>query len=141
MALIKTGMMNLHSIDNDTIKKMLGQKPWMRLNLYTCIACGLCADSCFLYRHRRDPRNMPIYKAINSLGRMFRKSGRITRSMLDEMSGLIYGRCVMCGRCYCPLGIDIPGMISWARTICRSQGVYERYDLDPIGNSTADNKT
>jgi Fe-S oxidoreductase len=30
---------------------------------------------------------------------------------------------VLCGRCYCPFGIDIPNMISFARSILRSQGI------------------
>jgi ferredoxin len=123
------------TVDNNAIKKMLGQKRGMKINLSACAACGLCADSCFIYRRDPDPRNMPSYKALHSLRPLFRKKGRITRSMLEEMGGLIFGRCVMCGRCYCPLGIDIAGMISWARTICRSQGVYERYDMDPMGNA------
>jgi ferredoxin len=128
-------------VNNAAIKGMLRQKPWMELNLSACASCGICADSCFLYRHRPDPRNMPLYKALYSLGVMFKKGDGPTRRMLEEMSDLIYGRCVMCGRCYCPLGIDIAGMISWARAICRSQGVYERYDLDPMGNASRSDGT
>ena len=79
---------------------------------------------------------MPSYKAINSLGRMFKKKGRLEHDDLRNMKELIWGNCVLCGRCYCPLGIDISKMISWARTICRTQGVYERYDVDARGAKT-----
>ena len=120
-------------IDNDKIKLMLKQKKRMKLFLSVCASCGFCADSCFLYRNSKDHRYMPSYKAINSLGKLFKKKGKVTLDILEDMSELIYGRCVMCRRCYCPFGIDISGMISWARTICRTQGVYERYDLNPMG--------
>ena len=120
-------------IDNVRIEEMLKQKKRMRIFLSLCASCGFCADSWFLYRNYKDPRYMPSYKAINSLGKLFKKKRKVTRLMLEEMSDLVYGKCVMCRRCYCPLGIDISGMISWARTICRTQGVYERYDIDPMG--------
>jgi Fe-S oxidoreductase len=123
----------INGIDQPRIVQMLKQKKQMKVFLSICASCGFCADSCFLYRNYKDPRYMPSYKAINSLGRLFKKKKRVTRPMLEEMSDLIYGRCVMCRRCYCPLGIDISAMISWARTICRTQGVYERYDIDPMG--------
>ncbi len=124
---------NTMQIDIARITEMLGQKKRMRVFLSICASCGFCADSCFLYRNHKDPRYMPSYKAINSLGKLFKKKRNVTRQTLEEMSDLVYGRCVMCRRCYCPLGIDISGMISWARTICRTQGVYERYDSDAMG--------
>jgi Fe-S oxidoreductase len=120
-------------VDNDQIKEMLKKKKSMKLFLAVCARCGICADSCFLYRNNGDPKYMPSYKAINSLGKLFKKKGKVTRDMMEEMGELVYGRCVMCRRCYCPFGIDIHSMISWARTICRTQGVYERYDVDPMG--------
>jgi len=120
-------------IDRNKIAEMLRQKKRMKLFLSVCAACGFCADSCFLYRNKKKPEYMPSYKAIHSLGRLFKKRKKADREMLEEIGRLVYGNCVMCGRCYCPFGIDISGMISWARTICRTQGVYERYDLGPRG--------
>ena len=114
---------------------MLKEKKRMKLFLSICASCGFCADSCFLYRNKKDSKYMPSYKAIYSLGTMFKKKGKITNDMMLDMSNLIYGNCVMCRRCYCPFGIDISSMISWARTICRSQGYYERYDLDSMGQN------
>jgi Fe-S oxidoreductase len=123
-------------IDHDRILEMLKQKKRMKVFLSICASCGFCAESCFLYRNHKDPTYMPSYKAINSLGTLFKKKRNVTRRILEEMSDLIYGKCIMCRRCYCPFGIDISSMISWARTICRTQGVYERYDIDPMGRIT-----
>lgn len=120
-------------IDQDKIKEMLNKKKRMKYFLKICASCGLCADSCFLYRNNKKPEYMPSYKAINTLGRLFKKKGKIDRKMMIEMKPLLYENCVLCGRCYCPFGIDISRMISWARTICRTEGVYERYDLGCTG--------
>ena len=113
-------------IDNAQIIKMLdAKKGKMKPLLSFCARCGLCADSCFLFRsHGGDPEYMPAYKAVNSLGKLYKKKGKIDRAVLEEMKNLIFRNCVLCKRCYCPIGIDLPSMISFARTICRSQGVY-----------------
>jgi hypothetical protein len=31
---------------------------------------------------------------------------------LTEMKGIVWRNCVLCGRCYCPIGIHIPSMIA-----------------------------
>ena len=121
------------TIDASKIKEMLDQKKKMKHYLSVCASCGFCADSCFLYRNHKDPKYMPSYKAINSLGKMFKKKGKVDKAMLEDMKELIWGNCVLCGRCYCPFGIDISRMISWARTISRTQGVYEEYDVNVRG--------
>ena len=121
------------SLDRVEIQEMLRQKKQMKTFLDVCASCALCADSCFMYRNNKKPEYMPSYKAINTLGKLFKKKRRLERYMLEDMRELLWDNCVMCGRCYCPFGIDISGMISWARTICRTQGVYERYDIDAIG--------
>ena len=120
-------------IDVGRIKEMLKQKKRMKYFLSICASCGFCADSCFLYRNKKDPKYMPSYKAINTLGKLFKKKGKVDRETMVEMKELLYGNCVLCGRCYCPFGIDISRMISWGRTICRTQGVYERYDIECRG--------
>jgi len=127
--------MNHKKVEIDTveIKEMLDQKRRMKEFLSTCSTCGACAESCFYYRKHRDPKSTPSYKARKTLGKMYRKNGRLNISDLLEMKELLWGKCVMCRRCYCPFGIDISGMISWARTICRTQGVYERFDKDVRG--------
>ena len=66
---------------------------------------------------------MPSYKVLNSLGRLYRKRGRVTRAQLHDMADLVWHNCVLCGRCYCPFGIDIPAMIAFARQILREQNI------------------
>ena len=46
------------------------------------------------------------------------------RADFEEIEEIVWRRCVLCTRCYCPLGIDIPEMIAITRDICRSQDVY-----------------
>ena len=115
-------------IDTAKIAEMLDRKKEkMKLLLSFCAHCSLCAESCFLYRNHRDPKYMPAYKAINSLGKLYKKKGKVDRALLEEIEVIIWKNCVLCERCYCPLGIDIPGMIAFARSICRSQGIYGVY--------------
>lgn len=119
----------LRPIDTDKIREMLNRnKGKMKLLLSFCAHCGFCAESCFLYKgHGNDPKYIPAYKAINSLGKLYKKKGKVDRPLLEEIKEVIWRHCVLCGRCYCPLGVDIPSMIAMARTICRSQGVYGVY--------------
>lgn len=118
------------SVDINFIRDMLKKnKGKMKLSLSVCAHCSLCAESCFLFNaHHQDPKYMPSYKFIHSIGTLYKKKGKVDRSMLEEMSINIWERCVLCTRCYCPFGIDIPSMIALARSICRSQGVFPRYD-------------
>ncbi len=99
------------------------------MSLKVCAHCSLCADSCFLYRCRQQkPEYMPSHKFLNSLGVIHRKKGRVTRQELESMAGIVWERCVLCTRCYCPLGINIPHLISLTRCICRSQGIFHEYN-------------
>jgi Fe-S oxidoreductase len=117
-------------VDTKQIKEMLNRKKGkMKRYLSYCAHCSLCAESCFLYmEHHKDPQYMPSYKAINSLGKLYRKRGKVDRKLLTEMKGIVWRNCVLCGRCYCPIGIHIPSMIAFARSILRSQDVYPQLD-------------
>ncbi len=112
-------------LNTDNIKKMLDQKKArMKLNLSACASCSLCAESCFLFMSKnKDPRYMPSYKVIHSLGKLYKKKGKVDRAALDEMKNLVWKNCVLCERCYCAFGIDIPNMIAFTRSILRSQGI------------------
>jgi Fe-S oxidoreductase len=116
-------------VDEEKIRGLLGQKKSrMKFCLAACASCSLCAESCFLFMsHDKDPRYMPSYKVVRSLGRLYKKRGRVNRAQLEEMKELVFRNCALCGRCYCPFGIDIPNMIAFARTILRSQGIYGMY--------------
>jgi len=113
-------------VDSDKILEVLNQKKErMRTCLKACAACSLCAESCFMFREKNnDPQYMPSYKVIKTLGRLYQKRGRVSRNELKEMQQLLWRNCVLCGRCYCPFGIDIPNMIAFARGILRTQGIY-----------------
>lgn len=118
------------AVDTNEVKRMLNKhKAKMKLSLALCAHCSLCAESCFLFNARnQDPKYMPSYKFINSIGKIYKKKGNVDRATLEEVSINAWKRCVLCTRCYCPFGIDIPSMIALARTICRSQGVHPAYD-------------
>jgi len=120
---------NRKPVDTKTIQELLRQKKSrMKLCLAACASCTLCAESCFLFVSKeKDPRYMPSYKVVHSLGKLYRKRGTVSRAELEAMKDLIWKNCVLCGRCYCPFGIDIPNMIAFARTILRSQGIYGVY--------------
>jgi heterodisulfide reductase subunit C len=120
----------IESVDVKKIKEMLNRKKGkMKQYLSYCAHCSLCAESCFLYMaHHQDPQYMPSYKAIHSLGKLYRKRGKVDLKLLTEMKGIVWRNCVLCGRCYCPIGIHIPSMIAFARSILRSQGVYPQLD-------------
>jgi heterodisulfide reductase subunit C len=117
-------------VDVKKMKEMLNRKKGkMKRYLSYCAHCSLCAESCFLYMaHHQDPQYMPSYKAIHSLGRLYKKRGKVDLKLLTEMKGIVWRNCVLCGRCYCPIGIHIPSMIAFARSILRSQGVYPQLD-------------
>jgi len=113
-------------VDTDKIRELLSQKEGrMRTCLEACASCSLCAESCFLFKEKdSDPQYMPSYKVIKTLGRLYKKKGKVSRDELEQMRQLVWRNCVLCGRCYCPFGIDIPNMIAFTRSILRSQGIY-----------------
>lgn len=118
------------TVNTAVIRRLLEKNQGkMKLSLSICARCSLCAESCFLFNtHNKDPKYMPSYKFIHSIAEIYKRKGKIDRAMLKEISVNIWERCVLCTRCYCPFGIDIPSMIALARSICRSQGVFPRYD-------------
>ncbi len=117
-------------IDTVKIKKRLKQrKAKMKMSLSVCARCTLCADSCFLFNNnKKDPKYMPSYKFINSIGRIYKKRGKVDRAALEKIREIVWKDCVLCTRCYCPFGIDIPDMIAFARSICREQGIYPTFE-------------
>ena len=116
-------------VDVPFIRHMLDQKKTqMKIMLQYCARCSNCAKSCFLYVNTGDATYIPSQKVFVSLGKLYRKKGRVQRQDLVNMQDTIWDKCVLCERCYCPIGLKIPEMISLARAICRSQGVYKTYD-------------
>ena len=116
---------NNKTVDTKKIKEILAQKKdKMKLSLSACASCSLCAESCFLFMNKdQDPKYMPSYKVIHSLGKLYKKRGKVDRASLEEMKDLVWKNCILCERCYCAFGIDIPDMIAFTRGILRSQGI------------------
>jgi len=111
------------------IEFLSAHKTKMKLSLKVCAHCGLCAESCFIYMTRgKKPEYMPSHKMINSIGKLYKKKGKVSWETFEEIKEIVWKRCVLCTRCYCPLGIDIPEMIALGRSICRSQNVLPDFD-------------
>ncbi len=68
-------------IKTDEIKGMLHKrKGIMKRLLSHCVHCSICAESCFLYMaHDQDPQYMPSYKIIKSLGKLYKKRGKVNQ--------------------------------------------------------------
>jgi len=113
-----------------SIKELLDENaPKIRFMLQLCVRCAMCAESCFLYRMKdRDPLYMPSHKMLNSVGTLYRRKGRASPGDLEKIREIVWHRCVLCMRCYCPLGVDIPGIIALGRSLCRTQDLYRHYD-------------
>ena len=114
----------------DRITTIIDKKRDMiKLSLSACVHCSICSDSCFKFcSNKKDPTYSPAYKVINSIGKIFKKKGILTDREYSEISNLIWDKCVLCMRCYCPIGISIPSLIACARNICREKGIYRTYD-------------
>lgn len=121
---------NETAVDTNEIRRQLdAHKAKMKLSLSVCAHCSLCAESCFLFMaNDKAPKYMPSYKFINSIGLLYRRKGRVSVQELEDIRDIVWKDCVLCTRCYCPLGIDIPDMLALARDICRSQNVFHTYD-------------
>ena len=132
VSLTKTNIMpedNQKPVDLKKIREMLDRKKGrMKVCLSACVGCTMCAESCFRFMGKdQDPRYMPSYKVLNTLGKLYKKKGKVSREELQRMGELLWQHCALCGRCYCPLGIDIPNMLAFARSILRSQGIDGAY--------------
>lgn len=121
---------NSPEVNREVIQRLLDKdRSKIKLMLKLCAHCSMCAESCFLYtKSGGDPKYIPSHKMINSLGYLYKKNGKVSWQDMEKIKEIVWDRCVLCSRCYCPLGIDIPKMITLARRICRSQGVYREYD-------------
>ncbi len=127
------------AVDTNVIREKLTAlkggrfKTWLEL----CAHCGWCADSCFFYQaHDKDPKYMPAYKVMQTLGKLYKRNGEVTREEIEEMASIAWGDCTACRRCsmYCPFGIDIAVMIAGARAILCSQGATPAALMDAVKN-------
>jgi ferredoxin len=87
-------------VDVRHIRHMLDQKQTqMKMMLRYCARCSNCAKSCFLYAHHRDASYIPSHKVFTSLGKLYRKKGKVQRQELKDMVDTIWNKCVLCERC------------------------------------------
>ncbi len=96
-------------------------RTWLEI----CAHCGMCADSCFLYRvSDRDPKQVPAYKIQSTLGEIVKKKGNVTNEFMRHCVDVAWSQCTCCNRCgmYCPHGIDMGVMFSYLRGLLYSQG-------------------
>jgi Fe-S oxidoreductase len=123
----------VEAVSDRKIARMLRKKRDMiRLSLSACVHCSLCSESCFKYRGSGgDPTYTPSYKAINSIGRLYRAKGRLPEAAYAEIKELVWDKCVLCMRCYCPVGVSVPALIAAARSVCRERGVWRDYAEAP----------
>lgn len=120
----------VQKVDPEGIRAMLKQnEPEIKLFFSACIHCTYCADTCFLQRNNPDdPSYMPAHKVIHSVGKLYKKKGKVTPGELEEIQDILWNKCALCTRCVCPFQLNIPGMIALGRDICRSQGAAPRFD-------------
>ena len=119
----------LARLDVDTEKLALAVenacKSRIRTWLDICARCGICAESCYLYRcNERDPEQVPAYKIQSTLGVLIRKKGQVDNAFMIRAMEYAWARCTCCNRCsqFCPYGIDTGVMFSVLRGLLFSQG-------------------
>ncbi|MCL1889168.1 MAG: (Fe-S)-binding protein [Desulfovibrionaceae bacterium] len=96
-------------------------RTWLEI----CARCGLCAESCFMYRvSDRDPEQVPAFKIQSTLGEMIRRRGKVDNAFMRRAMEYAWARCACCNRCgqFCPHGIDVGVMFSYLRGLLYSQG-------------------
>ena len=102
-----------------------------------CVKCGLCGESCHIYRAEPEPENLPAAKADEVI-RFYRRyhtlAGRLvpglvgardlTPEALDRLVEAVYGRCTACGRCglHCSIGLDVASVIGAGRRMLVAAG-------------------
>ena len=100
-------------------------KSRIRTWLEICAHCGMCADSCFIYRvNDRDPKQVPAYKIQSTLGEIVRRKGKVDNAFMHMAMETAWAKCTCCNRCgmYCPHGIDMGVMFSYLRGLLYAQG-------------------
>jgi ferredoxin len=90
-------------VDAEYIRYLLDHKKiQMKMMMTFCARCSNCAESCFLYANSGDPAYIPSHKVFHSIGKLYRRKGRVSRRELEEMGDAVWNKCVLCERRYCP---------------------------------------
>ena len=106
-------------------------------HLNACVRCGLCAETCHIYRAEPEAENLPPVKAgkvmshyrryHTFLGRClpwFVGARDLSPEALDELVEAVYGRCTACGRCglHCSIGLDVASIMRAGRNMLAAVG-------------------
>jgi len=106
-------------------------------HMHACVKCGLCGETCHIYKTDPVPENLPGYKASRIISHFQRYHSLLGRAMpslvgakeftsagLDELVDIVYGRCTACGRCgiNCSIGADIGTIMRIGRFILAETG-------------------
>lgn len=107
-------------------------------HLNACVRCGLCGESCHIYRAEPEPENLPAAKAAK-VAALFRRYctflGRhapslvgardLTPDSLAQLTDAVFGRCTGCGRCglHCSIGLDVAAVIRAGRMVLSAAGI------------------
>jgi Fe-S oxidoreductase len=106
-------------------------------HLNACVRCGLCAETCHIYRAEPETANLPPVKAAKVishyrryhtfLGRCFPwlvGARDFSPEALDELVEAVYGRCTACGRCglHCSVGLDVASIMRAGRNVLAATG-------------------
>lgn len=106
-------------------------------HLNACVKCGLCGESCHIWRAEPVPENLPGAKAERVMAfyrRYHTFLGRVAPGMvgareatpenLDELVDTVFGRCTSCGRCglHCTIGLDIAAAMRVGRKMLAACG-------------------
>ena len=123
----------------DALRKAIRSLGAYHLN--SCVRCGLCGDTCHIYRTDPVPENLPGVKASKIislfrryhtfLGRvapLFVGARSLSPAVLDELVETVYGRCTACGRCgiNCSVGVDVGSVMRVGRHILAAVGKVPR---------------
>ena len=114
-------------VDVPALKALLKKtcKSKLKTWLNSCMRCGMCADSCFLYiANDKDYRQVPSYKIQSTLGKLIEMDGEVDTKFMIHCMDVAWSQCTCCNRCalYCPMGIDVGVMFSYLRGVLFSQG-------------------
>jgi len=120
----------VEQLARETLARVIKGRAAYHLN--ACVKCGLCGESCHIYRTEPEWANLPVAKATRVL-QFYRRYhtllGRIAPSLvgardmtvaaLDELVEAVYGRCTGCGRCglHCSIGLDVASVIRAGRQV------------------------
>jgi Fe-S oxidoreductase len=119
----------------DTLRAAMAGSGAYHMN--SCVKCGLCGESCHIWKTDPVPENLPGTKAsrvishyrryhtfLGKVAPFFVGARDITPEALDELVEIVYGRCTACGRCgiNCSIGVDVGSIIRIGRNILAEVG-------------------